>query len=323
MSTRELPTFGLFPILSYKKDELAETGCHVAAYNFSTSNMDMASRTHAVNSIASICYETKNKVDSASLYTKLAAESGGLPSSSFEFISVLFTEQEVEIIKNKRKANCINILNIERHGEWVEENDKKYLITNYRAVVYDVENNLSRIWQTLPEEDIRNRFNTKEECDIIFRHTYVFKLTIDSATRVQLLRHRRMSPQERSRRYVSAKRVPFTFYVSEDMKDIKSIQKFKDVNGNEVEIELGIKDVNNLCQEHYFQCLEQGVKAQSARRAIPQGMNTDIWVKFDREGYKNFIELRTDSHAQIEIRELANHMLGFSRHILELQENSN
>ena len=93
--------------------------------------------------------------------------------------------------------------------------------------------------------------------------------------------------------------------------------------GMTLEIELGIKDVNNLCQEHYFQCLEQGVKAQSARRAIPQGMNTDIWVKFDREGYKNFIELRTDSHAQTEIRELANHMLGFSRHILELQENSN
>lgn len=307
---KDLPTFGLHPIVS-AGDESGVTSCFVARYNFSRSNMDMESRVHAVNSIASICYETKHKVDSASLYNRLSAESKGLPSSSFEFISMLFTEVEVKLIKQRTKGKFIGILNIERYGEWIMENDKKYLITNYRAAVYDMENNISELWKDKTEKDLRFKFNTAEECDIIFKHTFVFRVVVDSATRVQMIRHRRGEYQERSRRYVSGKKVPFSFYISKDMKDVNSIQVLKDIDGNEVTIKFSVDDVNNICQEHYFQCLEQGVKSQSARRVIPQGMNTNIWVKFDRAGFENFIELRTDSHAQAEIRELANHMLAF------------
>ena len=315
MSTKELPTFGLHPIIS-AGDYSGTTSCYVARYNFSRSNMDMQSRVHAINSIASICYETKNKIDSSSLYDRLSAESKGLPSSSFEFIAMLFTEVEVKLVKQRLKGSHIGLLNIEKYGEWILENNKKYLITNYRAAVYDMENNISEFWKEKDDRDLRNKFNTAEECDIIFKHTFVFKLTVDIATRAQIVRHRQKF-QERSRRYVSGKKVPFSFYVSKDMKDIKSKQIFKDANGNDVEVILDIDDINNLCQEHYFQCLEQGVKAQSARRVIPQGMNTSIWIKFDKAGYENFIDLRTDSHAQAEIREVANHMLEFAPKFLQ------
>lgn len=312
MSTiKYLPTFGLHPVAS-KGDASGVTSCFVARYNFSRSNMDVESRVHAVNSIASICYETLHKIDSSSLYNRLAAESKGLPSSSFEFISMLFTEVEVKLIKQRTKGKFIGILNIEKYGEWVLENDKKYLITNYRAAVYDMENNISELWKEKTEKDLRYRFNTAEECDIIFKHSFVFELILDGASRVQLIRHRQGEYQERSRRYVSGKKVPFSFYISKDMKDINSIQVLKDIDGNEVKVKFSVDDVNNICQEHYFQCLEQGVKSQSARRVIPQGMNTHIWVKFDRAGFENFIELRTDSHAQAEIREAANHMLALA-----------
>ena len=50
---------------------------------------------------------------------------------------------------------------------------------------------------------------------------------------------------------------------------------------------------------------------------VMQGMNTSIWIKFDKAGYENFIDLRTDSHAQAEIREVANHMLEFAPKFLQ------
>nr|WP_306457814.1 FAD-dependent thymidylate synthase [Aliarcobacter cibarius] len=199
----------------------------------------------------------------------------GLPSSSFEFVPVLLdyeNPKHQEILKLEY-SNC------KKFGENL---DDRYLLTNYRALVYDFEN--------LKQEfsfDIRTIFNTKEECDIIKDYFKVFLFKVDFPTRSQMVRHR-VSWQELSRRYVSAKRVPFEFYVSEKLRDNQKVQ-----------------DLIKQSEDLYFELLEEGIKPQEARRVIPQMGYTQIWGAFMPKQLDNYFKLRLDEHAQWEIRQTA------------------
>ena len=64
--------------------ELLETG-YVELWDFSRANMNDESRVEAVATVASICYGKPPK-DAKKLVERLWTESGGLPSSAFEFI---------------------------------------------------------------------------------------------------------------------------------------------------------------------------------------------------------------------------------------------
>ena len=177
-------------------------------------------------------------------------------------------------------------LNIEKYGEWIVHNGKKYLLTNYRAAIYDYEQY---------GVDIRRRFNTEEECEIIKQHFKVFLYKVDLPTRSQMVRHR-ISWQELSRRYVSGKKHPFEYYVSEKMKFI-SIHK-----DDESDIHFDSDDFHRICEERYYQALEQGVKPQEARRIIPQCAYTQIWGAFQPKQLENYFKLRLDESSQWEIR---------------------
>ena len=174
-------------------------------------------------------------------------------------------------------------LNIEKYGEWIVHNGKKYLLTNYRAAIYDYEQY---------GVDIRNRYNTQEECKIIKEYFKVFLYKVDLPTRSQMVRHR-VSWQELSRRYVSGERVPFEFYVSDKMENVESSYFMKDYNTSEV---------INICLNHYKEAIKQGVKPQEARRVIPQCAYTQIWGAFMPKQLDNYFKLRLDSTAQYEIR---------------------
>ena len=180
-------------------------------------------------------------------------------------------------------------LDIEKYGEWITVEGKKYLLTNYRAVVTDFEKYGDK------GIDLRKRFNTPEECEIIKQHFKVFLYKVDLPTRSQMVRHR-VSWQELSRRYVSGSRVPFEYYVSEKMKFI-SIHK-----DDESDIHLDNDDFHRICEERYYQALEKGVKPQEARRVIPQSAYTQIWGAFMPNQLDNYFKLRLDKHAQWEIR---------------------
>ena len=109
-----------------------------------------------------------------------------------------------------------------------------------------------------------------------------------------MVRHR-INWQELSRRYVSGKRVPFDFYVSEQMKKVKSNNK-------------STQDIIDLCVEHYYAALDAGVKPQEARQIIPQAAYSQIWGAFMPTQLENYFKLRLDSHAQWEIRKTAEAM---------------
>ena len=274
-----------------KKDNIfGDDIAFVEQYDFSTANLSEENRIKAITTVSSICYQNPKAVGSESLYNRLLAESQGLPSSSFEFVPVLLNIGEIEneeFISESAKLS----MKIFKHSEMVCDGNCYYLLTNYRAIVYDVENKfISKKWL--------KRFNTEEECEIIKQHFKVFLFKVDLPTRSQMVRHR-VSWQELSRRYVSGERVPFEYYISDKMKFI-SIHK-----DDESDIYFDSNDFHRICEERYYQALEKGVKPQEARRVIPQSAYTQIWGAFMPNQLDNYFKLRLDKHAQWEIQQTA------------------
>ena len=261
--------------INEKQNILNDNIGFVENWDFSRANLNEENRILAITQVASICYQNPKALGSESLYNRLMAESMGLPSSSFEFVPVIL---DYENPKHKEILE-LEYSNCKKFGEIL---DDRYLLTNYRALVYDFENDKDKF-----SFDIRTIFNTQEECKIIKEYFKVFLFKVDFPTRSQMVRHR-ISWQELSRRYVSAKRVPFEFYVSEKLKENQKV-----------------KDLIKQSEDLYFELLENGVKPQEARRVIPQMGYTQIWGAFMPKQLDNYFKLRLDEHAQWEIRQTA------------------
>ena len=176
--------------------------------------------------------------------------------------------------------------NIEKYGEWVEKDGKKYLLTNLRALLEDV-----------GEEASLNYLNTSEEEIQIIRDNFkVFLFNVDLSTRAQMVRHR-VSWQELSRRYVSGTKSPFEFYISKKMNGTRSS-----------DFGYLTDEIIDICLTQYYTAIASGVKPEEARRILPQAMMTQIWGAFQPSQLDNWFKLRLDKHAQLEIRCVAQAM---------------
>ena len=284
-------------LINKKENIFGDDIAFIEQYDFSTANMSEENRMKAITTVASICYQNPKAVGSESLYNRLLAESKGLPSSSFEFVPVLFNYQWISNYFFDRSNLSLTRSNTLKYGEVLDFEDKRYLLTNYRALIYDVEN-------IGLDSDVLKHFNTQEECEIIKQHFKVFNYKVDLPTRSQMVRHR-ISWQELSRRYVSGSRVPFEFYVSEKMKDVYIFDEGVSVKGSKVKICFTAQDIIDISLKFYKQALEQGVKPQEARRIIPQAAYTQIWGAFQPKQLDNYFKLRLDESSQWEIRQTA------------------
>lgn len=317
-------------LINKKENIFGDDIAFVEQYDFSTANMSEENRIKAITTVASICYQNPKALGSESLYNRLAAESQGLPSSSFEFVPVLLN------LNNKNHVNLLNDLEpFNNTFKFSEKISKDLILTNYRAIYYDYERRVKSIKTYYagsvesPEND-RNLaedmesikelylglFNTEEECEIIKEHFKVFLYKVDFPTRSQMVRHR-ANFQELSRRYVSGKRVPFDFYISEGMKKVTSCVGYSEISCGEM---MGTEHIINICLEHYYAALEKGIKPQEARRIIPQAAYTQIWGAFQPSQLENFFRLRLDSHSQWEIRKVAEAMKSLEDENLNLSE---
>ena len=271
-----------------KQNIFGDNIAFVEQYDFSTANMSEENRIKAITTVASICYQNPKAIGSESLYNRLLAESKGLPSSSFEFVPVLLNIGEIEdeeFISESAKSS----MKIFKHCEIICDGNCYYLLTNYRALVYDVENKfISKKWL--------KRFSTPEECEIIKQHFKVFLFKVDLPTRSQMVRHRVSSWQELSRRYVSGKKVPFEFYINDKMKNIESSYYMKDYNMNEAIA---------MCINLYREAIRQGVKPQDARDILPLCTYTEIWSGWQPFALENMLTERTAIGTQWELRQTA------------------
>ena len=257
-------------------ENILTDGCgSVEAWDFSLANSSYESRVYFVTKIASICYGNPKALSSISLFDRLQAEAAGLPSSSYEFVPVLITKEQ--FAARDLKA-CW------KFGEQVGD----YLLTNLRAVIADVG----------PEESLNYLNTTPEEIQVIKDNFKVFLFNVDLSTRAQMVRHR-CSWQELSRRYVSGKKQPFEFYISEKMSSLELDWPFD---------ESTVRDVIEGCLRAYDTAIAAGVKPEEARRILPQAMKTTIWGAFQPTQLANFFTLRLDKSAQREIRTVAEAM---------------
>ena len=250
--------------------------CSVDHYDFSLANSSYEARVQSVTKVASICYGNVKALGSISLFDRLQAEAAGLPSSSYEMCPILLTKEQFAA---KDLKACW------KFGEQVGD----YLLTNLRALIADVG----------PEESLNYLNTAPEEIQIIKDNFKVFLFNVDLATRAQMVRHR-CSWQELSRRYVSGKKQPFEFYISEKMKGLE--HECSDFGRYSTEF------IIQTCIDHYNYAIATGVKPEEARRILPQAMKTTIWGAFQPAQLANFFTLRLDKSAQREIRTVAEAM---------------
>ena len=269
----------------------------IQEYDFSKANSSHQARLNVVTAVASICYQAPDKIGSESLYDRLANEDIGIPSSSFAFIPVLIRESTNAEMFFKEIIDTIPQPDSSVFGEVFDYNGERILLTNLRALLQDLG------WTTdykKAQELSDKYFNTSEEdIEIIKKFYKVYKVKMDIATSKQWNRHN-FHLQELSRRYVSGKKVPFDFYIDEKMQKIKSVNDITEYTGNYT-----TQEVIDICMNHYYSALEQGVKPQDARRIIPQGAYTEIWTGMMPRVLDNMLKLRTKPKTQWEFRQLA------------------
>lgn len=71
------------------------------------------------------------------------------------------------------------------------------------------------------------------------------------------------------------------------------------------ELERGYQTIVETCVAHYNHLLSQGVAPEQARSVLPQGTYTEWWWTGSLSAYARVCKLRSDNHAQWEIREYA------------------
>ena len=282
----------LLPLLGRVDNVLDGIAGFVEHYDFSRANSSYETRVQAITRIASICYANPKSLGSISLFDRLQAESGGLPSSSYEFIPVLLnSEQAVQIISNSLSTHPDDVP-IVKFGTWLSVGT--YLLTNLRALIEMVG----------PEASLNYLNTSDEEIQIIRDNFKVFLFNVDLSTRAQMVRHR-VSWQELSRRYVSGTKSPFEFYQSAKLNKVTSNYSFDEFQRED---ELDTDDIIGICLNHYFKAIDAGIKPEEARRILPQAMMTQIWGAFQPNQLDNWFKLRLDKHAQLEIRCVAEAM---------------
>ena len=286
----------LLPLLGRVDNVLDGIAGFVEHYDFSRTNSSYEARVQAITKVASICYANPKSLGSISLFDRLQAESGGLPSSSYEFIPVLLDKQQaMQILADSMSVHPKDVPII-KFGTWLSNNN--HLLTNLRALIEMVG----------PEASLNYLNTSEEEIQIIRDNFKVFLFNVDLSTRAQMVRHR-VSWQELSRRYVSGTKSPFEFYTSRKLENhVSYMEDTKGIADNLMELSFSTEDIIDVCLNHYFKAIDSGVKPEEARRILPQAMMTQIWGAFQPSQLDNWFKLRLNSHAQLEIRCVAQAM---------------
>ena len=272
------PAWPTEPIASKQQVLDGITG-FVEYWDFSLANTSYESRVYFISKVASICYQSPKSLGSISLFNRLQAESAGLPSSSYEFIPVLLTNEQFQSGDFK---HC---------WKFGEQLDSNYLLTNLRALIEDVG----------PDESLNYLNTDPAEIQIIRDNFKVFLFNVDLSTRAQMVRHR-INWQELSRRYVSGKKSPFSFYVSNKMNNVISNFNFTNADNHSFSLDYTTQNLIDACVNHYNAAIESGVKPEEARRILPQAMMTQIWGAFQPNQLSSYFALRLHKTAQLEIQ---------------------
>ena len=149
-----------------------------------------------------------------------------------------------------------------------------------------------------------------------------FLVDTEIASHIHLLKHRISSMNAESARYKELKEDKY--YVPEDWKGIEVSDKFgwgrdRDGLGDWAEI---LTKYTNIGNDLYHSCLKDlepilGRKRAKESARFFKTYNSQIQadVSFNMRSFANFLKLRRDSHAQLEIYQIADQMLKLVKNI--------
>lgn len=145
--------------------------------------------------------------------------------------------------------------------------------------------------------------------------TYIFHLENVSVNLLkQLTRHRIASYNVMSHRHVTPSKVILP-------KGIKGM-KGKIFLDNGSVVQWNVDDEGNFYPQ--YRCIESWslkslnkcpIPLEDIRYGYPCGLSTNLFLQFNGRSLRNFLRLRTDSHAQWEIREVANEVKRLVREV--------
>lgn len=269
----------MLQMINSKENLYGDNIAKVEQYDFSRANSSDEARTLAITTIATVCTQKFESIGSEKLCTKLLTEAHGIPSSAYGFIPVLIDEylfsMNLLLFGDKNTED----MNVYKFGQKVE--DGKYLLTNLRALVNDIGLEASKEFYNTDENEIA----------IIKKHFKVFKHKMDIRSARQFMRHTTAVWQELSRRYVSGKKVPFYFYISEIWKQ-KGLE--------EQRTQRCLEGVNL-----YNYAISKGISPQDARDCLEFCTYTEIWSGWQPFALENMLTERTAIGTQWELRQTA------------------
>lgn len=127
----------------------------------------------------------------------------------------------------------------------------------------------------------------------------LFKNMSRTATH-QLVRHRNAITQE-SQRYVNAKDATFTI----PLPNYDNTKKYS-INLFDQEQKVTLSELASELMNIYPQLMQQGLRKEEARAYLPSNVNCGkLYMTFSLSNLQTFLNLRTDKHAQYEIRQYA------------------
>lgn len=178
----------------------------------------------------------------------------------------------------------VNILNKETEDELIERLDRMGHISYSQHGYF-----------TSREKDVRTRFfrNIIKNDHLSVVEHIVFYIEIEGVSRFtlnQLVRHRIASYTQQSQRYTKSK---FEYYTPDSIKQ------------NDYAYEEYNKILKDIYNKYIYLVEELKIPKEDARCILPVSMLSSISMTINLRSLINFFKLRTDSHAQKEIRDLA------------------
>lgn len=249
-----------------------------------------------IEKVGRVCYKSEDKIteDSAKPFVDRMVKSGhgAMLEHGTVYLKITYKDTDFTTLCMFYGKNKYSVLN---HSE---DNKIYYITTNYRVLVEN--NHLSDLkYLCEPTEYHERRVAVHFVCDRGVSHEFV--------------RHRVMSFAQESTRYCNYSKDKFGNELTFIIPCWTNIPKgdYGDIfNPKEPDItlapnEYAFIDILRISEKYYIELTDNGWKPQEARAVLPNSLKTELVMTGFVSDWKHFFELRCDSAAHPQARELA------------------
>lgn len=139
-----------------------------------------------------------------------------------------------------------------------------------------------------------------------FEHSYMtFEIETSKAIAIQLLRHRSFTFQEFSQRYQDVNMLGHMFEPINLRHQCSNNRQSSTEPMDSVVLNNKVQMVLAACEQLYNNLIESGVSRETARMILPMATKTKLHMTGSVRSWIHFLDIRDDSHAQLEIQTVA------------------